>query len=38
MKHKLPGPLIFWALVVLAVIAYVCIYFYSNSLVGKPPF
>jgi len=38
MKHKLPGPLIFWVFVVLGVIVYVCIYFYSISHVGKPPF
>jgi hypothetical protein len=38
MKHKLPGPLIFLGFVVLGVIVYVCIYFYSVSHVGKPPF
>jgi len=38
MKNKLPGPLIFWTFVVLGVIVYVCIYFYSLSHVGKPPF
>jgi len=38
MKDKLSGPLIFLGLVVLGVIIYVLIYFYSLSLVGKPPF
>jgi hypothetical protein len=38
MKHKLPGPVIFLGLVVLGVALYVCIYFYSLSHVGRPPF
>jgi hypothetical protein len=38
MKHKLAGPLIFLGLAVLAVIIYVCIYFYAAGHVGKPPF
>jgi hypothetical protein len=35
---KLPGPVIFVAFVVIAAIIYVCIYFYSFTLLGKPPF
>lgn len=38
MKNKLPGPLIFWGLVVLGAVIYVAIYFYSLSHVGRPPF
>jgi hypothetical protein len=35
---NIPGQLIFWALVVVAVVIYVCIYHYSFTLLGKPPF